>query len=286
MLVDFAIKRHREDAASHKTIKANIFHIRHYLLLRTKKTFSFGDFTYLHDIIIAIKNKNPIPEGCIPFTDIVVVKIIKEFNKLGITKNSWFYYVLRTACVFAWGFMLRCSEYTRTFYWEAPLVSDITFLTGKNNTPVIQYRLERRKTNTHGITEYIAIPCTCDDFKLCCYHTIKKYLKRRKKHGINSQFLFSYIYAQQWKSLSAATFRRELQTVLKIIYQSTYNPKIHRAHSFRYGGITTLGNVGIPQQYIRRISGHSPKSKVLEQYLKMAPKTVASLIKQYYKWKC
>ena len=226
--VDFAIKRHREDGAQYRTIRANIFHIRHYILRETKITFCYSDLKYLKDIIHGIKNKNPIPLGCIPFTDDIVIKIHRELEILGSIKHSWFYYILKTACTFAWGFMLRCSEYSKIPRFKAPLLSDIQFKIGKRKTPVLQYRLERRKTNTHGPTEYIAIPCTCPDFKLCTYHSMKRYLERRNKYNIKSKYLFPYVYGRQWKALSATTFRRVLKIVLKKIYKEECNPKIHR----------------------------------------------------------
>ena len=115
------------------------------------------------------------------------------------------------------------------------------------------------------------------------------YIERCNKHKIKSKYLFVYKYNNIWKPVSASTFRRELKYALKLKYKNKYNPKIHRAHSYRYGGITSLGSIGIPKEYIRRISGHSPDSKVLEQYLKITSKNIASLIKrkikQYKKWR-
>ena len=91
--------------------------------------------------------------------------------------------------------------------------------------------------------------------------------------------MFPYFYKGIWKPFSDNTFRRELATILTIYYGINYNPKIHRAHSFRYGGVTDLGSIGIPLELIRRISGHAPESKVLLLYLKLSPEMVASLIK-------
>lgn len=109
---------------------------------------------------------------------------------------------------------------------------------------------------------------------------MKKYFLRRKKYGVTSKYLFCYFYKNKWKPLSDSTFRRELGEACKIVFKDKYHPKKHRAHSYRYGGITSLGSIGIPKEYIRRISGHAVDSKVLEQYLKITPKNVAYLIKK------
>ena len=240
-------------------------------------------FPYLKRILKGISNKDPIPIDCVPFTDDIVLKIAYQFQEFGKIKHSWFFYILRVASIFAWGFSLRCSEYTRTRYWDAPLKTDIGFDKSKNGTDIIKFRLDRRKTNCHGVSETIAIPCTCVDFQLCCYHTIETYLERREKYKIKTNYLFAHPYGNQWKALTANTFRNYLKKALLVLYGKHYNPKKHRAHSFRYGGITSMGNIGIPKEYIRRVSGHAPGSQVLEQYLKMSPKNVASLIKKSMK---
>ena len=108
---------------------------------------------------------------------------------------------------------------------------------------------------------------------------MKSYLEVRKRKGIKSKYLFAYLYKGQYKHVSAHTFRNYLKKILKIYYGHAYNRKIHRAHSFRYGGITSLGSVGIPLEWIRKISGHASQSKVLETYLKITAKDNAGLIK-------
>lgn len=245
--------------------------------MNTYDTFSLNDFPYLKLILKGIKKKDPIPPGTVPFTSTEVAALIAIIKK---QKRTWFMYVLEVILVFAWAFCLRCSEYTKTDHWDAPLFESVQFIKGKDNCPCISYKLDRRKTEIHVEVEPIVIPCTCRDFGLCAYHTLRKYFRRVEDKGLKPFYLFSYLYEGKWKPFSAATFRRELRKLLKVLYKGNYNPKKHRAHSFRYGGITDLGSIGIPYDLIRRISGHAPESKVLLQYLKLSPETVATLINQ------
>ena len=279
ILSDFAIHRARFDHVKQPTIRGNIFHIRHYLLVNTYKTFSFSDVPYLKLILSGIKKLDPIPLGTVPLTHDLVIKIVNKAEQLKQTQNRWFYYVFQVMVIFAWAFCLRCSEYTRTKYWDAPLLNAISFSKTKEKCPCLNYKLDRRKNKVHDEVEPICIPCTCEDFGICGLHTIQQYLQDRKKQNVRSKYLFCYNYRGTIKSFSASSFRRILKDILKSIYKKEYNPKIHRAHGFRYGGITDLGTIGIPHDLIRRISGHAPDSKVLLQYLKLAPEAVASLIK-------
>lgn len=175
--------------------------------------------------------------------------------------------------------MLRCSEYTKTQYWDAPKMDQIDFGHSKNGTPILKYKLDRRKNKPHEEVEPIAIPCTCDDFGLCGYHCIYYYIIECNKRDIKSPYLFVYWYKGAWKPFSDIRFRHELKLILILYFGDAYDPKIHRAHGLRYGGVTDYGSIGIPLELIRRITGHAPDSKVLMLYLKLAPETVASLIK-------
>ena len=260
------------------TIRANIFHIRHYILIHTKKTISLKDFNYLKVILKGIGNLDPIPEGTVPLNVKIIKQAINIINSTG--KKSWFMYVIQVMIIFAWAFCLRCSEYNKTKRWKAPTVSEIK-KTKKDGVDILLYKLDRRKTNVHGPSQHIAIPCTCVDFDLCGFHTMMKFGKRCKQKGCNTHYLFPYIHNGKWKPVSDITFRRELGKILKKIYKNKYNPKIHRAHGLRYGGITDLGSIGIPFEWIRRITGHAKDSNVLLQYLKLSPKSIAKLIRNY-----
>ena len=114
---------------------------------------------------------------------------------------------------------------------------------------------------------------------MCGYHAIENYIKTREKLKITSKYLFPYKYGGRWRPFYDNLFRRKLKELFEIYFNKDYNPKKHKAHGFRYGGITDLGSIGIPVELIRRISGHAPDSKVLFLYLKLAPETVAALIK-------
>ena len=217
------------------------------------------------------------PPGTTPLVHNVVYDLKQLATK---TEKTWYFYVLGVMMVFAWAFTLRCSEYTECKHWDAPTVKQISFSKSKNGTKVLKYKLDRRKNNPHGIVEPIAIPCTCKEFKLCGYHAILYYIKECNKRKIKTKYLFAYLYNGKWKPFSDVTFRRELKKLFIKKFGKAYDPKKHRAHGFRYGGITDLGSIGIPLEYIRRISGHAPDSKVLMLYLKLAPETVAQLIKE------
>lgn len=257
------------------TIRANIFHIRHHILVNTFDTYSLGQFPYLKLILKGISKLDPIPKGTIPITSDIVSSLVATINN---DDKTWFMYVLEVMFIFAWAFCLRCSEYTKTEHWDAPLRNSVTFTTDKSDCPCISYKLDRRKTRTHDEVEPIILPCTCRDFGLCAYHKLKTYKARLKAKGITSKYLFVYKRNGNWKPFSASTFRRELGKLLKGYFKKAYDSHIHRAHGFRYGGITDLGSIGIPYDLIRRISGHAPDSKVLLQYLKLSPETVANLI--------
>ena len=188
-------------------------------------------------------------------------------------------YLIGVMVIFAWAFCLRCSEYTKCDHWDAPLVNQIELSVDKLGTKILKYKLDRRKNKQHEKIEPIAIPCYCKHFGVCGYCTIVKYIRKCNKYNIKSKYLFCYKNKGKWKPVSAATFRRILKKeLLPKIFGKKYNPKIHRAHGFRYGGITDLGSIGVPLDLIRRISGHAPESKVLYHYLKLSPETVAKLI--------
>ena len=276
ILSDFAVKRSRYDHVLASTIRCNIFHIRHFILINTGNCFSLNDYPYLKLILKGIKNKDPIPKGTIPLIH-TIVKILRKLNQE--RENSWFTYVIGVMMVFAWAFMLRCSEYTKTPKWDAPKVNQIAFKKSKSGTPILKFKLDRRKTQTHEEIEPIAIPCTCADFDLCGYHCLYQYILECNKRKMNTPYLFAFQDKGVWKPITDFIFRRELKILLKLYYKKSFNEKIHRAHGFRYGGITDLGSIGIPLELIRRISGHAPDSKVLYLYLKLAPETVATLIK-------
>ena len=280
-LADFAVFRARFDKVRSDTIKANIFHIRHHILITTYKTFSLADFPHLKLVLKGIDRTDPIPPGTLPLVADIVYDLIKLNRIAG--SRSWFEYVIETMFIFAWAFCLRCSEYTKTKHWEAPLVSSLKFITNKDGVPCLNYNLPRRKNKIHELVEPISIPCMCHEFPICGYCAMKKYLKRCNDRKITSPYLFVYKYNGKMKPVSAATFRRELGSLLEKMFGDEYNPKIHRAHGFRYGGITSLGSLGLPKDWIRKISGHAIGSTVLDHYLKMKPETVAGLIVKYKK---
>ena len=182
--------------------------------------------------------------------------------------------------VFAWAFTLRCSEYCKTPHWDAPFINQIEFVKAtKKAPPILKFKLDRRKNKPHQNIEPIAIPCTCEDFGLCGYHAIAYYIDECNKRNINHKYLFAYFYNGEWKPITDVIFRRELKKLFILKFGDAYDPKKHRAHGFRYGGITDLGSIGVPLEIIRRISGHAPDSKVLLLYLKLSLETVATLIK-------
>ena len=244
--------------------------------MNTYDTFNFGDLKYLKQILMGIKKKDPIPKGTIPLSYLITFNMIAYLRSL---EQNWFNYVLQVMFVFAWAFCLRCSEYTKTKDWDAPLWSSIKFFKNSDGVLCLSYKLDRRKNKVHEEVEPIVIPCTCSDFGLCGYHTILEYCDTCEKIGYNSPYLFAYEYGNSMKPFSAATFRNGLKKVLKYLFKGGFDHTIHRAHGFRYGGITDLGTLGIPHDLIRRISGHAPESKVLLHYLKLAPEAVATLIK-------
>ena len=224
-----------------------------------------------------IKNKDPIPKGTIALTHSIVTKLRKLNLK---RENSWYTYTIGVMLVFAWGFMLRCSEYTKTQYWDAPKINQIEFSQSKDGTPLLKFKLIRRKTHNHTELEPIAIPCTCSEFKLCTYHAVYHYIMECNKKHIKSPYLFVYWYKNNWKPFSDIRFRNELKLLLILHFGDNYDPKIHRAHGLRYGGVTDYGSIGMPLELIRRITGHAPDSKVLLLYLKLSPEAVAQLVKQ------
>ena len=235
---------------------------------------------YVKLVLKGIEKKEPIPKGTIPLID-TVVKTLVELQKL--EEHTWFNYVITIMLIFAWAFCLRCSEYTRNSIWNGPLVENIKFTKSKQGCKVLSYYLDRRKNKVHDEVEPISIPCTCQDFKLCGYCAIKNYFKNRAKQNIKSKYLFAYYENGRYYSISAFRFRECLKKLLKTYYGYRFNRKIHRAHGLRYGGITNYGTVGIPLEWIRKISGHAPQSKVLEHYLKVSSKDNAGLISQKMK---
>ena len=275
-LADFAVYRARFDKVRSDTIRANIFHIRHHILISTFKTFSLSEFPFLKLILQGIDRTDPIPPGTLPLVADIVHDLIRINRVAG--SRSWFEYVLEVMFIFAWAFCLRCSEYTKTKHWDAPLVSQLKFTKNKSGVPCLNYYLPRRKNKIHEIVEPIAIPCMCHEFPICGYCSMKKYLQRCNNRNITSPYLFVYKRKEKMQPMSAATFRRELAKLLQIKFADDFNPKIHRAHGFRYGGITSLGSIGIPKEYIRKISGHAVGSNVLDHYLKIKPEDNAGLI--------
>ena len=159
-------------------------------------------------ILKGIKNLEPIPKGTVPLVAKLIIKLIRIIKR---GKRTWFMYTIETMMIFAWCFCLRCGEYTKTRFWDAPKVKSLSFTLGKQKTKCINYKLDRRKNRVHDEVEPIAMPCTCEDFGLCGYHSTLKYIKRCNKKGIRSPYLFPYFSKGSWKPVSAVVFRRELK---------------------------------------------------------------------------
>ena len=108
--------------------------------------------------------------------DTQIVALAKLQPYLGTT---WFWHLIIVMTIFAWAFFLRCSEYTKNKYTDAPKVTDISFGFSDSGTKILNFALDRRKNAINIEIEPISIPCSCKHFKLCGYHTMTQYFKDR-----------------------------------------------------------------------------------------------------------
>ena len=107
-------------------------------MLHNYESFNWKKIPYLKKIVEGIRKLEPIPKSTVPIRDHDITGMMKIAPKI---QDTWFMHTIMVMTIFAWSFVLRCSEYTRTQYHDAPKVTDLSFEFTKRGDKVINYSL-------------------------------------------------------------------------------------------------------------------------------------------------
>ena len=177
--------------------------------------------------------------------------------------------VIKTFCLVAKFYMLRCGEYA---------------IKGKPNFRTLRRRnisfkkLDGRlhmsltlfvgKSNQFAKKEIVTMRCFCKHrtlFDLCPVHAMIEMLLRRGTVK-SSDYLFVW---EDGTILSTTEVSQNLYTLLSDCgIKDPKSDDAWRPHSFRYGGVTDLRAANVPDYLIRMMARHAPGSVITFHYTK------------------
>ena len=266
-----------ECGAKVETIINNLCGISYYFSRNNKTPPTWYQDRNIRDVLKGLKNLQGPIEFTKPITKDIVLKLASTINT---ERDEWTNTTFFVMVVMAYTFALRCQDYTKGQSSPTPRWSDIKF-NDKNKS--ITFKIRKSKTNQSGTPEEISFLCPCKDSSrkdpLCLYCILKQYKNAYITAGIKSPFLFLKKNKNGFAPFCEIRFREILKENLQKIVKD-YDPKIWRAHSFRYGRATDLAREGVPEPVIRRTTRHSAGSRVLFRYIKMTSLQVAECIKE------
>lgn len=195
----------------------------------------------------------------------VLTRLMSPMNKRGITQQT-----LRAVLTFAYGGMLRVSEYTYgPRARSSPTIDHITELTDQH----LVYEFNASKTNQDQRTERVVMCCRCPS--PCAVHEVKKMLAMRpgaKGH----EPLF------KMKSGGSPTAAEINHLIHHLCLETGFDPEEITSHCIRAGSITEALWSGMNDTVVQVMSRHKALDSMVP-YKKFTSEAMTEMASRAYK---